>query len=196
MNAPLKTALLLGSTLLVLLCASCGRRKDAPLPPPPPPIDDFTLKNLVSEFPGEIQTADYAGQVQLVVFLRTDDPACRGSIPDWNVLQKDFAPRGFTLLGAVVDDRRPDVIAPEAIALGAVWPLGLADDPVARAFGGPDALRAIPTSFLLSRDGALLRAYAGFEPLPNLRDDISRALDGQALADRKPQVVLPEDNTP
>lgn len=186
--------LILNFSFLIFL-AACSRKKDPP-PPPPPPIHDLVLQNLVSEFPGEIRTADYAGQVQLVLFLRTDDPACRGSLPDWNLLQKEFAPRGFTLVGAIVDDRPADTIGPEAIALGTAWPLGLADAPIVAAFGGPAAIRAIPTAFLLSRDGALLRTYAGFEPLANLRDDISRALDGQPLADRTPKTVLPEDNTP
>ena len=187
--------LILNFSFLILLTTACSRKKDPP-PPPPPPVNDFVLKNLVTEFPGELPTSAYAGQVQLIVFFRTDDAPCRGSIPDWNALQKEFAPRGFTLVGAIVDDRNPDLLAPEAIALGAAFPLGLADAPVVAAFGGPAALRAIPTAFLLSREGAVARSYAGFEPLPRLREDIARLLDGQPLADRAPKVVLPEDNAP
>ena len=187
--------LILHSSLLILLSAACSRKPEAP-PPPPPPVNDFALRNLVSEFPGELQTSAYTGQVQLIVFFRTDDAPCRGSIPDWNALQQEFAPRGFTLVGAIVDDRHPDVLGPEAIALGADFPLGLADEPVVRAFGGPDAIRAIPTAFLLSREGSLARAYPGFEPLPRLREDIALLLDGQPLTNHTPKVVLPEDNTP
>ena len=195
MKNPLFKFLILNSTFLILLSAACSRKKDPP-PPPPPPVNDFVLKNLVTEFPGELPTSAYAGQVQLIVFFRTDDAPCRGSIPAWNALQKEFAPRGFTLVGAIVDDRNPDLLGPEAIALGAAFPLGLADAPVVAAFGGMNALRAIPTAFLLSREGAVARSYAGFEPLPRLREDIARLLDGQPLADRAPKVVLPEDNTP
>ena len=186
---------ILNFSFFILLSAACSRKQETP-PPPPPPVNDFSLKNLVSEFPGEIQTADYAGQVQLIIFFRTDDAPCRGSIPDWNALQQEFAPRGFTLVGAIVDDRNPDVLGPEAIALGAAFPLGLAADPVVRAFGGPAAIRAIPTAFLLSREGTLARAYPGFEPLPRLREDIALLLDGQPLTNHTPKIVLPEDNTP
>lgn len=192
----ISTVFMLHVSLLILL-AACGR-KAAPEgePTPVPPVNNFTMKNLASEFPGEIRTAKHADKVQLILFLRTDDPACRGSIPGWNEIQKEFAARGFTIIGAVVDDRLPAAIAAEVATLDLAWPVGLADAPIVAAFGGPAALRAIPTAFLLGREGVLLRTYAGHEPLPDLRDDIACALDGQELPNRKPQAVLPEDNTP
>lgn len=190
-------SLILNCSVLILL-AACGRK--AAEPPadlgPPATVSDFILQNLASEFPGEIKTADCAGQVQLILFFRTDDDACRGALSDWNALQKEFAPRGFTLVGAIVDDRHPDVLAAETAALGPTFSVGLANARVVAAFGGPSAIRAIPTAFLLSRNGLPIRTYAGYEPLEALRDDIARALDGQALVDRRPQAVAPEDNAP
>ena len=175
--------LILNSTFLILLSTACSRKKEVPVDlGPAPAISDFVLKNLASEFPGEIQTADYSGKVQLVLFFRSDDPACRGSVADWNGLQKDFAGRGFVLVGVVVDDRPVAQIAAEVVALHADFPVGLASDArLVEAFGGPAAIRAIPTAFLLGRDGAIARTYAGFEPLPALRDDVARVLDGQPL---------------
>ena len=187
---------ILNCSFLILL-AACSRQKEAaPAPVPVPPISNFTLKNLLSEFPGEIRTGEYAGKVQLVLFFRTDDAACRGSVADWNRLQKDFMDRGFVLVGAVVDSRPADILAAEAAGLGAAFPVGLAADPVVAAFGGPAAIRAIPTAFLLSRNGALLRTYAGYEPLERLRADIGAALDGQPLPGAKSPTIAPEDNAP
>ena len=174
---------ILNSSFLILLSTACSRKKEVPVDlGPAPAISDFVLENLASEFPGEIKTADYAGKVQLVLFFRSDDPACRGSIANWNGLQKDFADRGFVLVGVVVDDRPVAQIAAEVVALRADFPVGLASDArLVEAFGGPAAIRAIPTAFLLGRDGAIARTYAGFEPLPALRDDVARVLDGQPL---------------
>ena len=182
----------------LIVFPSCTRKEAPPPvdPAPIPPIYNFALQNVLSEFPAEIQTGNYSSNVQLIVFFRVDNPACRGSISDWNALQADFAPRGFTLIGALTDTREPDQIAPDALTMGATFPLGLASPPVLTAFGGPTALRAIPTSFLLSRDGALLRTYSGFEPLPRLREDIDHALDGKDLINRNPKTVAPEDNSP
>ena len=168
----------------LLLLAACGRKQDAaPVDlGPAPAISDFVLKNLASEFPGEIKTAEYADKAQLVLFLRTDDPACRGAIAGWNGLQKEFHDRGFILVGVVVDDRPVAKLSAEAAVLGAEFPVGLATDArLVAVFGGPAAIRAIPTAFLLTRDGALARTYPGYEPLAALRDDIVRVLDGQSL---------------
>ncbi len=181
----------LGSTFLILLATACSRKKDAaPVDlGPAPAIADFVLKNLASEFPGEIQTAEYAGQVQLVLFFRTDDPACRGAVAGWNGLQKEFHDRGFVLVGVVVDDRPVAQLSAEAAAFGAEFPVGLATDArLVAAFGGPAAIRAIPTAFLLTRDGALARTYPGFEPLAALRDDVVRVLDGQPLPSKTTKV--------
>ncbi len=183
MNKAFIKFFILNCSFLILLASACGRKKEVPVDlGPAPAISDFVLKNLASEFPGEIKTADYADKVQLVLFFRSDDPACRGSIADWNGLQKDFADRGFVLVGVVVDDRPVAQIAAEVVALHADFPVGLAADArLVEAFGGPAAIRAIPTAFLLGRDGAIARTYAGFEPLPALRDDVARVLDGQPL---------------
>ena len=183
MNKAFFKFLILNSTFLILLSTACSRKKEVPVDlGPAPAISDFVLKNLASEFPGEIKTADYADKVQLVLFFRSDDPACRGSIADWNGLQKDFADRGFALVGVVVDDRPVAQIAAEVAGLHAEFPIGLAADArLVDAFGGPAAIRAIPTAFLLGRDGIRARTYPGFEPLSALRDDIARVLDGQPL---------------
>ena len=177
--------LILNSAFLILLATACSRKeKSPPAPVPVPPIDNFALKNLLSEFPGEIKTSEYAGKVQLILFLRSDDMACRSSIGEWNSLHEEFASRGLAIVGALADNRPDDVLAVEAVNLGTLFPVGLAPDHVVAAFGGPSAIRAIPTAFLLSHDGSLLRTYAGYEPLQNLRDDVSRALEGQELAVR------------
>jgi peroxiredoxin len=182
MNKPFLPVLILTLSFLFLF-TSCGRKPAAPaVPAVPATASSFVMPNLASEFPGEIRTADYAGKVQLVIFLRSDDPACRGSLRDWSALQDEFATRGFTLVGAIVDDRTRAVIAAEVAACEISWPVGLADASIVAAFGGPAAIRAIPTAFLLRRDGLIARVYPGFVSLPSLRTDIGQLLDGQPLA--------------
>lgn len=171
---------LLALVTALLLLTSCSRHTPEPLPPPPP-INDLVLINLADQFPGEIQTAAYAGQVQLLIFFRTDDTPSRATIPEWNALQIDYAQRGLTIIGLVVDSRPAAQIAAETATLGAIFPMGLADDQVVAAFGGASAIRAIPTAFLLDRNGHLLNTYPGFVPGPILRADIDAALDGRLL---------------
>ncbi len=181
---------------ILILLSGCGRGPSTPEEParPPQAANDLVLKNLTTEFPGEIRTAELAGQVQLILFFRSDDEACRGRIPDWNDLQDQFQSRGFTLVGAVVDNRSPEILSAELASLGLSWSAGLATDPVLKAFSSEAPVHAIPTAFLLSREGKIMRTYAGFEPISHIREDIDLLLNDQELPDRNPKTVAPEDN--
>ena len=181
---PLVRLLLAGA--LGLLLASCSCRPVPPAPVPIPPIHDFTLKNLASEFPGEIETVHYAGQVQLIIFLLTDDPGCRATLAEWNRLQQGYAAAGFTVIGVVADDRPLAAITAEAAELAPEFPLGLADVPVVTAFGGLSAIRAVRTLFLLDRAGNLAHTYTGFVPMDTLRDDIAALLAAPAPSEDEP----------
>jgi len=182
--------------LFVLLLTACGRKSCVPDGPQVsvPAVNDLVLQNLTTEFPGELRTAELAGQVQLILFFRSDDQACRGRVPDWNDLQDQFQSRGFTLVGAVVDNRSPEILSAELASLGLSWSAGLATDPVLKAFSSEAPVHAIPTAFLLSREGKIMRTYAGFEPIAHIREDIDLLLNNQELPDRNPKIVAPEDN--
>ena len=169
----------------LLLLPACSRKDDAPTPPPPP-VNDLVLPNLSGEFPSAIRTAVHKDSVQLLLFLRTDDAPCRATVPEWNALLRDFSPRGFVLLGLVSDPRPDDLLAPEISSLGADFPVGRADDLVVAAFGGPPAIHAVPTAFLLGRDGKIARSYPGFVPFASIRKDLDLALDGLPLPRKMP----------
>jgi peroxiredoxin len=178
-------ALLLPTLLGLLLLGACSRCTPDPLPPPRP-VHNLVLVNLAEDFPGEIRTADYAGHVQLLIVFRTDDPPSLATIPDWNALQTDYAAHGLAIIGLVVDSRPAAQIAAETATLDAAFPIGLADDQVVAALGGPLAIRAIPTAFLLDRDGQQLNDYPGFVPWPILRADIDAALNNAPLPSLTP----------
>ena len=164
--------------------------------PPPAAVNDFTMENLVSEFPGHIRSADHAGNPQLVLFFLPDDESCAASIPDWNALQRDYAPRGFTILGAIPDARPAIALRPLLAALSTVpeFPTGRADSAIIAAFGSPTTLRVVPTAFLLDSTGAVVRLYQGYVRTEWIREDLDALLSGDSLPDHTPAGVLPEDN--
>ncbi len=181
--------------VLVALLVACGRQTPEP-PPPPPPVHDLELPSLLGDAPEPIRTIDFAGRVQFLIFLHTDNESCLDTIPAWNALQEVFGPSGFQVVGIVVDNRPRAALASEAAGLGSVFPIGVGSEDVVAAFGGVDALRAIPTAFLLDRAGNLARAYPGFPPWLEIREDIHHALDGSPLPDRSPQPDPEDEDTP
>lgn len=184
------------AALLALALAACDRPRPAPKEEdiPPMPADELVLRNLASEFPAEIRTADLAGRVQLILFFRSDDEPCRAMVPEWNRLQADFGERGLSLIGALPDSRRTEIITGELAALSPNFPVGLASTAVLNAFGGDPAIHALPTAFLMSRDSQVVRSYAGFVPMEWIREDVDHLLNGRELPEHIPEGVAPEDN--
>jgi hypothetical protein len=188
---------------LVAALPACKRAKapEALLPsdpdvPPPAAINDFTMENLVGEFPGTVRSADYAGQPQLVLFFLADDESCASALPDWNALQRDYGPRGFTILGLIPDPRPAIALRPLVAALSPVpaFPTGRADSAIITAFGTPTALRVVPTAYLLDASGSVIRYYQGHTRPEWIREDLDALLSGAPLPDHAPAGVLPEDN--
>jgi len=107
------------------------------------------------------------GKVVLVNFWATWCEPCRGEIPILIGLQKKYSEKGFTLLGAAMDDEGKKVVEPfvkttqfsvagQPATLD--YPIVLGNDDIATQFGG---LLGMPTSFLISRDGKIVKKYMG-----------------------------------
>lgn len=132
----------------------------------------FTVPSL-GEGGGEIRLSDLTGRVVLLDFWATWCLPCRAELPVLNSLQADFEDRGFTLVGLTVDRGEPDTVAQAVEKLGLTYPVGLAGTDIQQAYGG---IRAVPTKFLLNRNGGILQDYIGVVPEAMLRADIEKAL--------------------
>ena len=200
---PLLAAAILVAALAVALPA-CKPAKKAPETllasdpdvPPPAAVDDFTMENLLSEFPSHIRSAEVRERAQLVIFFLPDDPSCASSVPDWNALQRDNASRGVTLLGLIPDSRPSADLRPllDALDPAPAFPVGRADSAIIVAFGSPTSLRVVPTAYLLDASGSVVRYYSGHTRPEWLREDLDALLSDTPLPDHTPAGVLPEDN--
>ena len=107
------------------------------------------------------------GKVVLVNFWATWCEPCRGEIPILIGLQQKYSAKGFTLLGAAMDEEGKKVVEPfvkdTQFSVGGQsmtmnYPIVLGSDDIASQFGG---LLGMPTSFLISRDGKIVKKYMG-----------------------------------
>ena len=163
-----------------------------PAVPPPASVNSFSAVNLVSEFPGAIDAASYAGHPLLVVFFLPDDPPCAASVPDWNAISRDYAPRA-NLLALVPDPRPADVLSRLVRPLAPEFPVGQADSSIVAAFGSPSALRVVPTAFLLDASGAVCRFYPGHTLPKYFREDLDALLANLPLPDHTPPHLRPPE---
>ncbi len=170
-----KTGPFLASLLILLsACTPPGGEpeKQTPAPSGETASLDFTIQNLVN--PGEpLSLVSYRGQVVLLDFWATWCPPCRYELPALNRLYGELKPKGFVVVGLTVDDGPAVQVAQAVGKFELSYPVGLAGRDIQQAYGG---IRAVPTKFLLDRNGNVVKQYQGVVPEDQLRADVEAVL--------------------
>ena len=168
--------------------------KSEPPPPvnsaPPPPaalvslpanIRDAGLRTVNGQM---IKLSDYAGKVVLVNLWATWCGPCRNETPELVKLHKEFQSRGVEMVGLTNDgDPRetPESVQSFVREFQVDYHIGWASPEVQIAFMQMTGRDAIPQSFIISRDGRILRKFVGFSLVntpPQIRQALEDALNG------------------
>lgn len=135
------------------------------------PMPDFTLPSAVDG--KHISSDTFKGKVLLVTFFATWCPPCRQEIPSLIQLQKNFSPKGFSVLGLSLDDGNFEIVNRLVEDDNINYPVLMADSEVVNGFGG---IGGIPTSFLVNHKGRMVRSYAGYVSHELLQQDIEQII--------------------
>jgi cytochrome c-type biogenesis protein len=153
---------------------TAGSGKAADLNPEP----NVTFKNLQGQ---DVSLASYKGKVVLVNMWGTWCEPCQGEIPTLIKMQQDYSSKGFTILGVATNDdldrvipfvhtRKFDVGGQE---LTMNYPIVMGSDDISTAFGG---LLGMPTSFLINRNGDIVKKYIGALNPEEINKDVQAQL--------------------
>ncbi len=142
-------SLLLTATLLALLPAA-GR---ADLTGQAAPA--LTFKDLAGQ---EVSLAALKGKVVVVDFWATWCGPCKMEIPGYIELQKKYGKDGLVIVGVSLDTKSPAYVKKFTEANAMNYTVVMGDSSTVDAFGGFDA---IPTTFLIGRDGKILHQKSG-----------------------------------
>lgn len=107
-----------------------------------------------------ISSEDLKGKVVVVDFWATWCGPCRMEIPGYVEMVKKYGKDGFTVVGVSVDQAGPEVVKQFVQRVGVNYPVVMADEKVAMAFGGVEVL---PTTFLIDRTGQIRDRKLGAE---------------------------------
>jgi thiol-disulfide isomerase/thioredoxin len=118
----------------------------------------WTLKDLDGR---EVSSSQFAGKVVVVDFWATWCGPCVEEIPGYVALQKKYGKDGLVIVGISLDRAGPARVKKFAEENGMNYVLVMGNDSVGEAFGG---IEAIPTTFLISRDGKVVHRKMGAWP--------------------------------
>ena len=153
------------------------------------PAPDVTFKDLDGK---GVPLSQYKGKVVLVNFWATWCEPCQVEIPWLIEMQQKYSSKGFTILGVDVDDEGNNVVSAYTAKerfnvngekLPMNYPILRGDDAVADKFGG---LLGYPTSFLISRDGKIVKKVQGLVDYDEIKNAIEGQLAGDSATDNKP----------
>lgn len=135
------------------------------------PAPDFNLRKFNL---GRVKLSDYRGKVVLINFWATWCPPCIKEIPDFVALTDEYEEKGLVILGISLD-KNPQQVLPGFIRKYKInYPVLLDDGRVAGAYGG---VTAIPTTFLVDREGNIREKYVGARSRSVFENDIKRLLE-------------------
>ncbi len=149
------------------LAESAARPKLAPISK----ANDFSLKR--SSDGKALKLSDLKGKVRLVDFWATWCPPCREEIPGFIDLQKKYGAKGLEVIGVSVDRGGPAVVNAFVKEHGINYTSLMSDAATESAYGG---IRSIPTTFLIDREGNIVKKYLGARPVTEFEADIKALL--------------------
>ena len=138
--------------------------------PAPGPAPDFTVTTLDGAV---VSKASLQGKVVVVDFWATWCAPCVEEIPGYVRLQEKYRADGLVVLGVALDRKGADHVRTWAAKRGVNYLLAMGDDALVEAFGGFDA---IPTTFLLGRDGTVRHRKTGAMPAEDYERLVRAAL--------------------
>lgn len=157
-----KLSIIMLISLSLLFCACTAPAQMMP---------EFTLKS--AKDGQKVDSSEFADQVRLVAFFATWCPPCIKEIPSLVDLQEEYEKKGFSVIAVSVDDS-PSAVRPIMEKTGINYPVLMANRQIVRDFGG---ISSIPVSFLVDRNGEVVKKYPGYVPHSILESDILEIIE-------------------
>lgn len=132
-------------------------------------------KPATGEFPPEIaledlggnmvRLSDYRGKVVLVNFWASWCPPCKEELPGFQTVFLAYQDKGFVIIAVSIDDLTPSVVD----ELGLLFPVVVSNKRVTRDYGN---IAHIPASFLIGKDGKIVKKIKGIYDPADLKRDV------------------------
>jgi len=123
-----------------------------------------------------VRLADFAGKVVILDFWATWCMPCRMEVPHFVRLQSQYRDQGLAIVGLSLDAGGARDVRPFADENNVNYTMLIADNKTAESYGG---IVGIPTTFVLDRDGRIVKRFIGYTT-PEVLEETIRPLLGSA----------------
>ncbi|HTQ53218.1 MAG TPA: TlpA disulfide reductase family protein [Bryobacteraceae bacterium] len=192
MSLPRLGAILLTGFALGWVIYGCSRAKPVRAASVKPATErraapDFALKDADGK---TVRLSDYKGKVVLLDFWATYCGPCKIEIPWFMDFERKHKDQGFSVLGVSMDDDGWDAVKPFINDLAINYRVVVGNDATAEKYGG---IEALPTTFLIDRDGNIASVHVGLTSKSEIEDDIEQLLQAPAHPGGAGHVSLPAE---
>src|SRR5215475_8317394 len=147
-----------------------------------PPLPENVMQASINLLDGQkAKLADYSGKVLIVDLWATWCGPCREEIPHLVELAKEYKGKGVEVLGLTNENPETDaeMVKEFSKMFNINYPIGWADEEMQSGLTRGRA--AIPQTYIIGRDGKVLRHYVGFNPrvVPQMKAVIEAAVSAE-----------------
>ena len=173
-------------TSLTLITQSCSRAEEKTEIQPPPvsthtssPEDEESGYPLAPDFRlvdsqgRTLSLSDLKGKVVILDFWATWCPPCRQEIPGYIELYNKYQQQGLEIVGVSLDQDGWEPVRPFMESFKINYSIVMGNMSVVQAYGG---INAIPTTFLINRQGKVVDQKVGARPVDYYEDLLSKWL--------------------
>ncbi|MFA5388562.1 MAG: TlpA disulfide reductase family protein [Candidatus Omnitrophota bacterium] len=143
------------------LCKGAGPVKKAP---------EFSLKDINGK---QVSLSDFKGKVLIIDFWATWCPPCKQEVPHFIELYDQYKDKGLEIIGIALDWQGEKVVPKFVSEYKINYPVVLGNDEVSGLYGG---IAAIPTTFLVDREGNIIKKYIGYNAKEVFEKDMKELL--------------------
>jgi cytochrome c biogenesis protein CcmG/thiol:disulfide interchange protein DsbE len=135
-----------------------------------PSAPNFILKDLNGH---KVTLSDFKGKVIILDFWTTWCPPCREEIPHLIDLYAAYRGRGLEVVGIALEPYNLRGVKDFIQRYRVTYPVLIGDNKVSSDYGG---IVSIPTTFVITQDAKIYRAYVGYQEKAVFEKDIQTLL--------------------
>jgi peroxiredoxin len=126
-----------------------------------------------------LESSDYRGKVVLLDFWATWCVPCQTEVPRFVEFQNKYGKQGFQVIGISMDDS-PEPVRKFYAKFRMNYPVAIGTEKVAESYGG---VLGLPVTFLIGRDGQIVKKYDGNANLDEMESDLIRLMAAAPKSD-------------